>query len=101
MKKYAEFETIYDNMIKTRTQIATSLGFDNYVAFADVLMNRWDYDRPMIETYRSEVLQKIVPVTQKLYQRQAQRNGLENSTSMIYHSFFQQEMPHLLVRPKN
>ena len=72
-----EFETIYDSMIKTRTQIATSLGFDNYVAFADVLMNRWDYDRPMIETYRSEVLQKIVPVTQKLYQRQAQRNGLE------------------------
>ena len=53
-------------MIKTRTQIATSLGFDNYVAFADVLMNRWDYDRPMIETYRSEVLKKIVPVTQKL-----------------------------------
>ena len=72
-----EFETIYDNMIKTRTQIATSLGFDNYVAFADVLMNRWDYDRPMIETYRSEILKKIVPVTQKLYQRQAQRNGLE------------------------
>lgn len=73
----AKFDAIYDEMIKVRTEIATKLGFKNYVEFGDVLMNRWDYDRPMIETYRSEVLQKIVPVTQKLYERQAQRNGLE------------------------
>ena len=73
----AKFDAIYDEMIKVRTEIATKLGFKNYVEFGDVLMNRWDYDRSMIETYRSEVLQKIVPVTQKLYERQAQRNGLE------------------------
>lgn len=73
----ARFDEIYDEMIKVRTEIATKLGFKNYVEFGDVLMNRWDYDRSMIETYRSEVLQKIVPVTQKLYERQAKRNGLE------------------------
>ena len=73
----AKFDAIYDEMIKVRTEIATKLCFKNYVEFGDVLMNRWDYDRSMIETYRSEVLQKIVPVTQKLYERQAQRNGLE------------------------
>ena len=73
----AKFDAIYDEMIKVRTEIATKLGFKNYVEFGDVLMNRWDYDRSMIETYRSEVLQKIVPVTQKLYERQAKRNGLE------------------------
>ena len=72
----AKFDAIYDEMIQVRTEIATKLGFKNYVEFGDVLMNRWDYDRPMIETYRSEVLQKIVPVTQKLYERQAKRNGL-------------------------
>lgn len=78
---YAEneekFDAIYSEMIQVRTEIAQKLGFKNYVEFGDVLMNRWDYDRPMIETYRSEILQKIVPVTQKLYERQAKRNGLD------------------------
>ncbi len=54
-----------------RTEIAHKLGFENYVAFADVQMNRWDYDRKMIETYRKEILEKVVPITQKLYARQA------------------------------
>ncbi|MHC5268118.1 M3 family oligoendopeptidase [Enterococcus sp. LJL98] len=76
-EKEAAFDAIYDKMVKIRAEIAEKLGFRNYVEFADVLMNRWDYDRPMIETYRSEILNKIVPVTQKLYQRQAQRNGLD------------------------
>ena len=39
------FDTIYDELIKVRTEIAHKLGFENYVAFADVQMNRWDYDR--------------------------------------------------------
>lgn len=42
-----------------RTEIAHKLGFENYVAFADVQMNRWDYDRKMIETYRKEILEKL------------------------------------------
>ncbi len=79
---YAEneekFDEIYHQMVQVRAQIATSLGFHNYVEFADVLMNRWDYNRPMIEIYRQEILNKIVPLTQKLYQRQAQRNQLEH-----------------------
>lgn len=76
-EKEQDFDVIYDKMVRIRAEIAEKLGFKNYVEFADVLMNRWDYDRPMIETYRSEVLNKIVPVTQKLYERQAQRNGVE------------------------
>ena len=63
-----------------RTEIAHKLGFENYVAFADVQMNRWDYDRKMIETYRKEILEKVVPITQKLYARQAKRNQLSKAT---------------------
>lgn len=73
----ATFDQIYDDLVKVRDEIAKKLGFKNYVEFADVLMNRWDYDRPMIETYRKEILNKVVPVAQKLYARQAQRNDLE------------------------
>ncbi|MFD2729457.1 M3 family oligoendopeptidase [Enterococcus camelliae] len=74
----AELDRIYDEMVQVRTKIAQTLGFSNYVAFADVMMNRWDYDRKMIETYRHEILTKVVPVTQKLYARQAERNNLDH-----------------------
>lgn len=78
----AKFDQIYDDMVKVRHEIATKLGFKNYVEFADVKMNRWDYDRKMIETYRKEILDKVVPVAEKLYARQAKRNGLEK---LAYH----------------
>lgn len=77
-----KFDQIYDQLVKLRHEIAVKLGFKNYVEFADVQMNRWDYDRPMIETYRKEILEKVVPVAQNLYQRQAERNELE---SLSYH----------------
>lgn len=76
----AQFDQIYDDMVKVRTEIAQTLGFKNYVEFADTQMNRWDYDRKMIETYRQEILEKVVPITQKLYQRQAERNQLPHAT---------------------
>ncbi len=78
----AAFDQIYDQLVKIRHEIAQKLNFKNYVEFADVMMNRWDYDRAMIETYRQEILDKVVPVAQKLYDRQAQRNGLEK---LSYH----------------
>ena len=72
----AEFDAIYDEMVKVRDRIAKSLGFANYGEFADVKMNRWDYNRSMIETYRKEILEKVVPATKVLYDRQAKRNHL-------------------------
>ena len=90
VKHEAEFDEIYDEMVKVRHKIAQSLGFENYVAFADVKMNRWDYNRSMIETYRKEILEKVVPQTQALYKRQAKRNGLEHlqsyDLSLVYPS---------------
>ena len=57
----AGFDAIYDEMVQVRDTIAKSLGFANYAEFADVKMNRWDYNRSMIETYRKEILEKVVP----------------------------------------
>lgn len=86
----AKFDAIYDEMVQVRDQIAKGLGFDNYVQFADVKMNRWDYDRSMIETYRKEILEKVVPEAQKLYNRQKDRNQLDHmynyDLSLVYPS---------------
>ena len=74
-------DTIYDELIKVRTEIAHKLGFENYVAFADVQMNRWDYDRKMIETYRKEILEKSCPNHSKSCMPAKQkRNQLSKAT---------------------
>lgn len=71
-----QLDQLYDELVQIRTKMAHAVGLTNYVQFADIMMNRWDYTREMIEIYRHEILTKVVPLTQKLYTRQAHRNQL-------------------------
>lgn len=72
----AEFDKIYDDMVKVRTEMAHELGFKDYVEYSYIAMNRWGYDRKMVETYRKNILQDVVPVVEKLQARQQKRLGL-------------------------
>ncbi|EOH94297.1 M3 family oligoendopeptidase [Enterococcus pallens] len=72
-KNEARFDEIFDQLVKLRTAIAQQLGFDNYVAYGDIAMNRWSYDRSQIQSFRQFILEEIVPKTQELYRRQADR----------------------------
>ena len=72
-----EFDEIYDRLVQLRHQQAQKLGFKNYVEYGDHLMNRWSYDRSQLQDFRQFILEKVVPINQKLYQRQADRLGLE------------------------
>ena len=69
----AEFDRIYDEMITVRTDIARQLGFKDFVELSYVRMMRFDYNRDMVQTYRENVLNDVVPVTNELYKRQAKR----------------------------
>ena len=73
-----EIDDIYDKMVKLRDQIAKKLGFKNFIELGYVRMNRLDYNADMVAVYRKQVLDDIVPLTQKLYQRQAKRLGLDH-----------------------
>ncbi|WP_071131389.1 M3 family oligoendopeptidase [Enterococcus timonensis] len=73
-----KFDDIYDQMVHVRTEIAHKLGFKDYVDYSYVAMNRWGYDRTMVETYRKNILQDVVPVVDKLDARQKERLGLDN-----------------------
>lgn len=68
-----QFDHIYDQLVKVRHDIAQTLGFDNYVTFAYYHMNRFDYNADMVKTYRKEIHKHVVPVVQKLRERQAKR----------------------------
>ena len=69
----AEFDRIYDEMVKVRTEIAHQLGFESYTQLGYLRMNRIDYTPEMVANYRRQILEDLVPVASQLYQKQAER----------------------------
>ena len=72
-----KFDELYDKLVKLRHQIATTLGYKNYVELGYINMDRVDYDAEMVAKFRDQVRDFIVPVATKLYERQAKRIGVE------------------------
>ncbi len=71
-----EFDRLFDELVKVRTDIAHKLGFNTFTPLGYARMNRTDYDAEMVAAYRDQVLRAVVPVSQKLRARQARRLGL-------------------------
>ncbi|MEE0880229.1 MAG: M3 family oligoendopeptidase, partial [Turicibacter sp.] len=71
----SEIDEIYDQLVKVRTRIAKKLGFNNFVELGYVRMTRSDYTPEMVENFRKQVLEYIVPVASSLYERQERRLG--------------------------
>src|SRR5699024_8752739 len=74
----AEFDRIYDEMIKVRTEIAHKLGFKDFVELGYTRMMRFDYERELVQSLRENVLKDVVPAANRLYERQAKRISVEN-----------------------
>lgn len=73
----AEFDRIYDELVKVRTRIAKKLGFTNFVGLGYARMSRTDYTAEMVANFRNQVLEHIVPVATKLKERQRERIGVD------------------------
>lgn len=73
----AEFDSIYDGLVKVRTRIAKKLGYQNFVQLGYDRMSRTDYNATMVAAYREQIYKEIVPLTVKLRKRQAKRLGLD------------------------
>ncbi|SFB32665.1 oligoendopeptidase, M3 family [Lentibacillus halodurans] len=72
-----KFDDIYDQLVKTRHEIATTLGFQNFVELGYLRMQRVDYDADMVANFRNQVRESIVPLVTKLSEKQAERIGVE------------------------
>ncbi len=72
-----EIDAIYDELVKVRTRMAKTLGFDNFVELGYVRMMRSDYNPEMVKNFRKQVREHIVPVATSLYERQTKRLGLD------------------------
>lgn len=73
----AEFDRIYDELVKVRTQIAHELGYPTFVELAYQRMMRLDYNAEMVANYRRQIMEDLVPAATRLYERQAARLGLD------------------------
>lgn len=74
----AAFDENYDGLVKVRTKIAKTLGFDNFVELGYARLMRSDYNSTMAANYRKQVYEQLVPVATELRKRQAKRLGLES-----------------------
>ncbi len=73
----AEFDQIYDGLVKLRDKIARKLGFKNFIELGYARLSRSDYDAGVVAGYRRQVLEDLVPLATKLRQRQAKRLHLD------------------------
>ncbi|MFC2543049.1 MAG: M3 family oligoendopeptidase, partial [Leptotrichia hofstadii] len=72
-----EFDNIYDSLVKVRTKMAQKMGYKNYVEFGYKQLSRLEYDAKIVEGYRKQVLENIVPLHTELRKRQEKRLGVE------------------------
>lgn len=75
-----EFDEIYDNLVKVRDDMAKHLGFNNFTELSYIRMYRTDYNPEMVVNLRKQVLEYIVPLCNKLYEKQAKRLNLDKLT---------------------
>ncbi len=73
----AKLDDIYDQLVKVRTEIAKKLGYDNFVQLGYDRLTRTDYTANEVSIFRDQVKDYIIPITQKLYERQKKRIGLD------------------------
>ena len=72
-----EFDNIYDSLVKVRTRMAQKMGYKNFVEFGYKQLSRLEYDAKMVEDYRKQVLENIVPLHTELRERQGKRLGVD------------------------
>ena len=83
-----EIDDIYDKLVKTRHNIALKLGYENYIDLGYAKMGRTDYDAKMVDSYRKQVLECVVPVAHSIFKENAKRIGVEDfkyyDTSLMF-----------------
>ena len=70
-------DSIFDQLVKVRHEIAVTLGYKNFVELGYYRMNRTDYNADMVAGFRKQIEESVVPLVSALKQRQANRIGVD------------------------
>jgi len=78
----AQLDDIFDRLVHIRDRMAKKMGYANFIELGYYRMQRLCYDQKMVEGFRRNVLDDIVPVVTRLRTANAKRLGIEKM--MLY-----------------
>ena len=73
-----QLDRIYDDLVKVRHQMATQLGYQNFIPLGYRRMDRTDYNDLDVAAFRNQIRTVVVPLAQKVYARRAESLGLSD-----------------------
>lgn len=88
-----KLDDIYDKLVKVRTRIANKMGYDNYIDYGYLCLNRSDYNSKDVANYRKQVLENVVPVAKKIIADQEKRIGVASLKSYDIPMFYSDGNP--------
>lgn len=83
-----EFDDIYDGLVKVRDKMAKKLGFENYIPLAYARLGRTDYDSKMVEGYRKQIYEDLVPLVSQMAKEKGKRLGISDMKSYDFNLEF-------------
>ena len=95
-----EIEDIYDKLVKCRTEQAKKLGYSNYLPLGYDRMQRNCYDRSMVEKFRRQVKEDLVPLATQMHEERRKRLGLEKLSYIDEGVYFTAGNPNPLLSPE-
>ncbi|GIV33912.1 MAG: oligoendopeptidase F [Chitinophagales bacterium] len=72
-----ELDTLYDELVHTRTAMARKLGFENFIGLGYARLLRTQYGPEEVHHYRNQILKHAVPIASRLIERQARLLGMD------------------------
>ena len=88
-----QFARIYDELVHLRDTMAKKLGYENFIDLGYLRLGRTDYDSKMVESYRKQISECVVPVAQKLYKKQMKELGIRRPQYYDYNLKFKSGNP--------
>ncbi len=79
-----ELDGLFDKLVQVRQRIAEKLGYSNFIPVAYARMGRTDWTPEDAKVYRAQIVESVVPLTQKLYREQAARIGIADMKNYDY-----------------
>jgi len=73
-----EFDQLYDNLVKLRHKIATTLGYDNFIELGYLRMSRSDYGPAEVANFRQQIVDHVVPIVEKLKEQKKEILDLDH-----------------------
>ncbi len=67
---------IYDGLVKIRHEMATKLGFKNYIELGYLRLGRTDYNADDVRNYRVQIFEHVVPLVNKIVKQISKRIGI-------------------------